>query len=324
MYAVYSCTAGGANPLKRPSPATTPHQAGRPEPSHSNKKQRTSLSNITGSKRNNLRQRLLDPACAVQGGDPHGGMPGQALITTAVMLQALPQCSLPSPEALCTLTADDAASFAFTICGQPQQQQQQPAAMQQQVGTWGIPQAHALLLSSGASGQHVTLGWVENHWRMVVWKLASHDRVRLRSADIQVLTANVPPPSRDLTPQAVLTQLHHRYTQEAAEGRRSVLVKICQQDKSPQGPMVLTVSGLLNVSSSAAGEGAPVRISSTSELLQGTAGSTSSTGLALEVSDGWYCVPASIDAPLAALAAQGRIKVCVRGIHDFPRVKLHH
>jgi hypothetical protein len=306
MYAVYSCTAGGANPLKRPSPATTPHQAGRPEPSHSNKKQRTSLSNITGSKRNNLRQRLLDPACAVQGGDPHGGMPGQALITTAVMLQALPQCSLPSPEALCTLTADDAASFAFTICGQPQQQQQQ----QQQVGTWGIPQAHALLLSSGASAEHVTLGWLENHWRMVVWKLASHDRVRLRSAGIQVLTANVLPPSRDLTPQAILTQLQYRCTQEAAEGRRSVLVKICQQDKSPQGPMVLTVSGLLSVPPVLVGKDGPVRISSTSELLQGTAGSTVSTGLALEVSDGWYCVPASIDAPLGALVAQGRIKVC--------------
>jgi hypothetical protein len=256
---------------------------------------------IIGSKHNNLRQRLLDPTYPLHGGKPHDGIP-------AALQQAVPQCMLPSPEVLSTMTADDAASFAFTTLAQPQLPQ--PGAAQQQSTTWGSQQAHALLTASGASAEHVTQGWVDNHWRLIVWKLASHDRVRLRSAGGAQVSAAT---QCDLTPQAVMAQLWYRYTQETAEGRRSVLVKVCHQDKSPQGPMVLLVSGLLNVSPSAEGKGAPARISSVAEMPHGGIGATAATGLALEVSDGWYCVPAAIDGPMAALVAQGRVKVQIRG-----------
>lgn len=42
---------------------------------------------------------------------------------------------------------------------------------------WGVEEAHEELLAAGLNSKHVTKEWVANHYKWVVWKLASYERL---------------------------------------------------------------------------------------------------------------------------------------------------
>ncbi|KAK5643053.1 hypothetical protein RI129_009220 [Pyrocoelia pectoralis] len=110
----------------------------------------------------------------------------------------------------------------------------------------------------GVDRKLIPIGWIRNHYRLIVWKLASFDR-------------NFPDTFGDcLTVENVLQQLKYRYDREIDKAQRSALHRILEKDDVPQKRMVLCVSNIF----------------------------TEGNGVEIELSDGWYCIRTIIDDPL--------------------------
>ena len=90
---------------------------------------------------------------------------------------------------------------------------------------------HAALVSMrGVDANLVDQGWVCNHYRWVVWKLASMER------SFPEVYGGVL-----LRPEVVMSQLRWRYDEEIVGGRRSVIKRITENDDTPRRGMVLCV-----------------------------------------------------------------------------------
>ncbi|CAM9489638.1 unnamed protein product [Lampetra fluviatilis] len=151
------------------------------------------------------------------------------------------------------------------------------------VGTAGKEEFYkALLDTPGVDPGLVDTAWAYNHYRWLVWKLAAME------AAFPAHFAG-----RCLTPEVVLLQLKFRYDVEVDGSKRSAIRKIVERDDVASRTLVLLVSKLTGADV-ASGPGPP----GSPEL-----------GLALELSDGWYALPVLLDAPLAALTRQGRVRV---------------
>jgi hypothetical protein len=149
---------------------------------------------------------------------------------------------------------------------------------------WNVHNAQDDLLKLGCLSQHATEEWTKNHYRWIVWKLASYERA---FSDVFI--------ERLLTKEVVLKQLMHRYECEYHGARRSPLQKVAERDDLPSRHMVLCVASI-NVMST---------------------GSSAPDGIELELTDGWYSLWASIDEPLCRAIKGGRIfvgqKLCIVG-----------
>ncbi|XP_061421481.1 breast cancer type 2 susceptibility protein isoform X1 [Lethenteron reissneri] len=151
------------------------------------------------------------------------------------------------------------------------------------MGTAGKEEFYkALLDTPGVDPGLVDTAWAYNHYRWLVWKLAAME------AAFPAHFAG-----RCLTPEVVLLQLKFRYDVEVDGSKRSAIRKIVERDDVASRTLVLLVSKLTGADA-ASGPGPP----GSPEL-----------GLALELSDGWYALPVLLDAPLAALTRQGRVRV---------------
>ena len=113
------------------------------------------------------------------------------------------------------------------------------------------------------------MAWAENHYSLIVWKLASMER-----AFPSIFGG------RWLTPDRVMLQLLNRYEKEVAGGTRSVLLQIKQRDQVGSQHLVLCVSGI--------------------DGLQGEQ-------VTLELMDGWHTIQALLSPTLAQLTRQGKI-----------------
>lgn len=78
-------------------------------------------------------------------------------------------------------------------------------------------------------------GWIENHYKWIVWKLASMQRAFPQHF------------SDCLTLQNVMQQLKYRYDREIDNAERPALRRIMEKDDAPQKRMVLCVSRILKV-----------------------------------------------------------------------------
>nr|XP_037277025.1 LOW QUALITY PROTEIN: breast cancer type 2 susceptibility protein homolog [Rhipicephalus microplus] len=123
----------------------------------------------------------------------------------------------------------------------------------------------------GVNTTLVPKGWLENHYRWIVWKLAS---MELHCPQVFG--------GRSLTPDQVMLQLKYRYDIEIDNSCRSALRKIYERDDVPSKTLVLCVSALEHK-----GDGA----------------------VQLELTDGWYSIRAELDEPLLRLASTGRLFV---------------
>ena len=141
--------------------------------------------------------------------------------------------------------------------------------------------------------------WVNNHWRLILWKLAG-----MACLD----------PQRELTTDKrwswdeVIRQLRYRYAlaflprikqtferdfrheKELNRGSRPALRLIATQDVTPSSPMTLCVSNVF-----------------WSETTTG--GTALLPHPELELTDGWYRLRASIDEPLARATRRGHIRI---------------
>ncbi|KAF9020812.1 hypothetical protein BGZ52_002279, partial [Haplosporangium bisporale] len=134
---------------------------------------------------------------------------------------------------------------------------------------WGVNEALKGLLDRGASVDLLSEAWVQNHFGLIVWKLACYcrswpDRFNLDSS---------------FTPTAVLDQLCYRYEREINRAERSALRKIVEGDESASRHMVLCIAAVDDATPS------------------------------VTVTDGWYVIPATLDVHLIKAVQRGRLAV---------------
>ncbi|XP_038055770.1 uncharacterized protein LOC119727780 isoform X2 [Patiria miniata] len=160
---------------------------------------------------------------------------------------------------------------------------------------------NALLDTPGVDPKLLTSGWVNNHYRWIVWKLAAMERA-------------YPPhlAGRLLTPNWVLLQLKYRYDREIDHAQRSALKKILERDDAPSRRMVLCVAGV-HLEETSTGVMANQEGTSAKENER----ISSSPVPTLELTDSWYSIRTVIDKPLAGLVHAGKInvgqKLCIYG-----------
>ena len=108
----------------------------------------------------------------------------------------------------------------------------------QQQQTIGLEEMYAALQARTHESDETQVGgpdmaWAENHYRWIVWKLASMER-----AFPSIFGG------RWLTPDRVMLQLLDRFDKEVAGGARSVLLQIKQRDQVGSRHLILCVSGI--------------------------------------------------------------------------------
>ncbi|KAK4418891.1 protein BREAST CANCER SUSCEPTIBILITY 2B [Sesamum alatum] len=158
------------------------------------------------------------------------------------------------------------------------------------------PEAFYLMLSqSGASLQYLTKEWVSNHYKWIVWKLASYERCYPAKFSGKLLTVT-----------NVLEELQYRYEREVNHGHRSAIKKILDGDAPPISSMVLCIS--------AVGGNHVSKFGDQSASLEEDGYERASK---IELTDGWYSVKALLDELLSQKLASGKLfvgqKLRIRG-----------
>lgn len=130
------------------------------------------------------------------------------------------------------------------------------------------------LVSVGIDEKLLSLEWIRNHYRLIVWKLAAMDRTA------RVCTPNGIPQGPFLKLDRVINQLFYRIKVEIYDAKRSCLHKIMEKDAAPSNHMVLCVSAIRSGSANAM----------------------------IELTDGWYSITAKLDSVLSRAVQIGKIK----------------
>ena len=163
----------------------------------------------------------------------------------------------------------------------------------------------AFVLSPGVERRLISREWFSNHWRWLVWKLAAMEVAFPREFA-----------GRCLTPDWLALQLKSRYDREADRAERPTLRKICEHDDVPSRTMVLCVSR--TNSSRLLAEDSIAEQSATSceganesrDASESRVSPSEGVGLScVELSDGWYSLPAILDRPLRYMLKAGKITV---------------
>ncbi|KAF9567810.1 hypothetical protein CPC08DRAFT_626275 [Agrocybe pediades] len=129
-----------------------------------------------------------------------------------------------------------------------------------------------------------TKPWVDNHWCLILWKLAG-----MVGLDPEKETK--PAETKWCWPE-VIRQLLYRYERELNGGSRPPLRKIANQDAPAAFPMVLCVSNIFWSPGGVTEDGSPIE-----------------PHPELEVTDGWYRLRAQIDLPMARAVRTGVIRI---------------
>lgn len=145
------------------------------------------------------------------------------------------------------------------------------------VSIGSVKDLHKDLTSSGCDEKLLSDKWIKNHYRWIVWKLASMERRFPGSLGGCYLTYD-----------RVISQLRKRYEKELKGAIRPPLRKILNTDISANRPIILCVSQWLNQKSFSSNSDGSVR---------------------LELTDGWYSVQATLDQHLSSLVNDGKIDI---------------
>ncbi|XP_078313814.1 uncharacterized protein LOC111129947 isoform X3 [Crassostrea virginica] len=139
----------------------------------------------------------------------------------------------------------------------------------------------------------ISEAWFCNHYRWIVWKLASYEVVSPDKFGI-----------RSLTPENVMLQMKYRYDREIDRCQRSALRKIMERDDAPSKRLVLCVSSIH-------------RSSSANPTVPSSKQADPEAEVRVELTDGWYCIPAKLDLPFLSLINRRRLqtgsKLCTSG-----------
>ncbi|KAJ0235023.1 Protein BREAST CANCER SUSCEPTIBILITY 2 B [Hirschfeldia incana] len=140
-----------------------------------------------------------------------------------------------------------------------------------------------MLAESGASLQQASRKWVINHYRWIVWKLASYETYYP-----VICRGNF------LTITNVLEELKYRYEREVNHGHCSAIKRILSGDAPASSMMVLCISAIN-----------PKTDNDSQEAL----GSGSGSNVKVELSDGWYSMNAALDVNLTKQLNAGKLFV---------------
>ncbi|ODO08518.1 hypothetical protein L198_00248 [Cryptococcus wingfieldii CBS 7118] len=159
------------------------------------------------------------------------------------------------PDEIAAVTPDNAALYHFAL----------------DQSTFGTQQALKAIRECGCS--LATSRWVENHWTLILWKLAG-------------LVQAKPELYEDMwNAEEVTKQLQYsRYEREFGAAQRPLIRRIQEHDSSPSLPIVLVVSAVHRSTEDA-------------------------SHISLDLTDGWYHIRAQIDDCLRRAVEKGRICV---------------
>ncbi|XP_011691211.1 PREDICTED: breast cancer type 2 susceptibility protein-like isoform X2 [Wasmannia auropunctata] len=149
-------------------------------------------------------------------------------------------------------------------------------------GVWEL--LRAFLASPSVEPSLVPARWVENHYRWIVWKLASMDRMKFGSAEIP----------RALTPSHVMAQLKYRYDREIDQSQRPAIRRILEKDDVASKRMILCVSSIIENNDVSMEIGKSPRVGVPKWRI--------------ELTDGWYSTNACIDLGMMRNVATGKIR----------------
>uniref|UniRef100_A0ACD5VKF8 Uncharacterized protein n=1 Tax=Avena sativa TaxID=4498 RepID=A0ACD5VKF8_AVESA len=154
----------------------------------------------------------------------------------------------------------------------------------------GAEEFQKMLLACGASLTYATKEWVNNHYKWIVWKLASLERCYPTKAAGKFLTvANV------------FDELKYRYDREVYNGHRSAIKKILEGNALPSLMMVLCISAVYshpdvnNPKLEAGMRDENENCIDNKSLLA----AKQNIPAHIELTDGWYALEASLDVPLS-------------------------
>jgi len=137
-------------------------------------------------------------------------------------------------------------------------------------GYFGVSSAHAMLLEkSSTSGGDVPRRWVENHYTLILWKLAAYTRTLLDD--------------RYWNWTEVCRQLKYRYEREINLLQRSAINRIFRQERPSTAAMILCVFETPATNSEEEGE-----------------------AQSIVLTDGWYKIRATVDSVLAKAIQKGQ------------------
>nr|XP_050853765.1 breast cancer type 2 susceptibility protein homolog isoform X1 [Vespula vulgaris] len=142
----------------------------------------------------------------------------------------------------------------------------------------------SFLASPGVDPSLLPRDWIENHYKWIIWKLASMDRIKFNSISLP----------RSLTPANVMVQLKYRYDREIDRLQRPCLRRILEKDDSASKRMVLCVSYLNE--------------SKDEENINTTPKVSNINHWKMILTDGWYSIPASIDITMMNYIMSGKIR----------------
>ncbi|XP_068571096.1 breast cancer type 2 susceptibility protein [Cebidichthys violaceus] len=161
-------------------------------------------------------------------------------------------------------------------------------------GTAGKEEFHrALCDTPGVDPKLICEGWVDNHYRWVVWKQASMERSFPETMG-----------SLCLTPEQVLLQLKYRYDVEVDHSRRPALRKIMEKDDTAARTLVLCVCGVVS-----RGQSPNRRSFDDAKTPRGADAMGENPSAVVWLTDGWYAIKAQLDEPLTAMLHSGRVAV---------------
>ncbi|XP_075956176.1 breast cancer type 2 susceptibility protein isoform X2 [Anarhichas minor] len=161
-------------------------------------------------------------------------------------------------------------------------------------GTAGKEEFHrALCDTAGVDPKLLCEGWVDNHYRWVVWKQASMERSFPETMG-----------SLCLTPEQVLLQLKYRYDVEVDHSRRPALRKIMEKDDTAAKTLVLCVCGVVS-----RGQTPNRRSFNDTKTPRGADAKVENPSAVVWLTDGWYAIKAQLDEPLTAMLHSGRVAV---------------
>ncbi|KAF0920312.1 hypothetical protein E2562_034791 [Oryza meyeriana var. granulata] len=153
----------------------------------------------------------------------------------------------------------------------------------------GAEEFQKMLLTCGASLTYTTKEWVSNHYKWIVWKLASLERCYpTRAAGKFLKVGNV------------LEELKYRYDREVNNGHRSAIKKILEGNASPSLMMVLCISAIYSspdLNNSNPEDDRPHTNEDNSES-KSLVAAKRNISAQIELTDGWYSLDASLDAAL--------------------------
>ncbi|KAJ7597455.1 hypothetical protein C8J56DRAFT_320264 [Mycena floridula] len=125
-----------------------------------------------------------------------------------------------------------------------------------------------------------TKTWVDNHWALILWKLAGMAALDPKSEQNEL--------TRRWSWPEMFNQLLYRYQRELSNGVRPPLRQIVAQDVPASCPMVLCVSDVIW----------PEMKKDNIDVYP-----------EIEVTDGWYRIRAQVDEPLARAIRKGKLRI---------------